>query len=104
MRRPREMDDGYTAFWLRDCRRCGDPVLTGRAYGVEWKIDTRTIPLADAITLTRYGHAVLKLDPRASGLWADGWCLAEFRPGQLLAVQHSCGSDHATRRTPPTAS
>jgi hypothetical protein len=98
-------DAPYTPFGVAECPRCGDVVLAGRAEGLTWRVDPRTVPRAHAWVLKAYGVTPLKLRRAPGGrMHAVAW----HPPGQLgdlVVVPHVCGSAHAVScTTTPRAS
>jgi hypothetical protein len=89
----------YSRFMVTECPRCGDLVLTGRAAGLTWRVDTRTVPATDATVLRRYGVSVLALDRRLSGMHADFWDPGthDLAANRYLVVPHVCEALHARR-------
>lgn len=91
-----------TPLTLAECRRCGDVILAGRADGMLWRLERRTVPRRHAAVLRRYGVPVLIIDRRiAGGLWGQVWHPPGHdltTPRRYLAVPHVCGSVHARRQ------
>lgn len=88
-----------TAFRAGRCPRCAALTLTGRAAGLLWRLDAT--PIADRVSariLKTFGVSVLRLEARATGVWADFWepDHHELADGQhYLAAPHVCGSAHS---------
>jgi len=96
-----------TAGWdegvglLNNCPMCDAPVLEAHVDGLVQRLDTRSVPLADAIVLRRYYELVYavwrKLDPARIRYHVTLWALYPPRMPQTgsLHVWHLC---HLKRR------
>src|SRR4051812_45620156 len=91
----------YTRLTITECGRCAAFVLGGHVSGLPVRVDTHTVPAADANVLHRYGHLVLVVDIGLTGLWADFYTPATHtgRHGRYLLTTHTCTRARA-RRTP----
>lgn len=82
-------------FIPAECRRCRKVIFTGTYCGLPWRVDLGATA-AEARVLDHYGHGVLVLALRHTGLWpADYHPDRQPTPNTYLAVAHVCGSAHA---------
>lgn len=84
---------GYRPFRVRECRRCGEDVLSGVVAGVSFTVDPVTVPWAHALVLYEYAVPVLVLDERETAVTGDFWDPYNHdltRPGRHLVIPHVC--------------
>jgi hypothetical protein len=94
----------YRAFTVTECPRCPDLILVGVVAGIRYRIDRRTVPVADAAVLRRYGTPVLVLDRGVDRMDADWWIPEQHdlsKSGRHLVVPHVCSSAHVDQAPRP---
>lgn len=79
--------------WVVGCPRCDHPVLEAHCEGVKVRLSTKSVPLKDAMVLSKYSRILCNVHIGVTQLYVSAWHGSYGRPSRgRIYMQHICGA------------